>query len=120
KWKEWAEAYKVAIANYTENRDSPEALINNATIEWQNGSRAIAVPGKPSTVRGFSANLLLTEFAFFEQPDETWRAMLPSITNPLRGVKKVRIITTPNGKGKKTDELWHKEDKGRRMAWSRH
>ena len=120
KWKEWAEAYKFAIGNYTEDRDSAEALINSATIEWQNGSRAIAVPGKPSTVRGYSANILLTEFAFFEQPDETWRAMLPSVTNPLRGLKKVRIITTPNGKGNKTDELWHKDDAGRRMRWSRH
>ncbi len=119
KWKEWAEAYKFAITDYTEDRDSAEALINNATITWANGSRAIAVPGKPGTVRGFSANIVLTEFAFFEQPDETWRAMLPSITNPLRGVKKVRIITTPNGKGNKTDELWHKADEGR-MKWARH
>jgi phage FluMu gp28-like protein len=65
------------------------------------------VPGKPDTVRGYSANVLLTEFAFFEQPDATWRAILPSITNPLRGgVKKVRLITTPNGIGNKAYDLW--------------
>ena len=31
---------------------------------------------KPGTVRGFSMNVALTEFAFFEQPDETLRAVL--------------------------------------------
>jgi hypothetical protein len=45
----------------------------------------IAVPGKPDTVRGFSTNVVLTEFALFEQPEATWAAMGPSITNPLRG-----------------------------------
>lgn len=120
KWKEWAEAFDLAIDDYQEDREGgSETLIKSATIVFPNGSRAIAIPGKPSTVRGYSANVLLTEFAFFEQPDETWRAMLPSITNPLRGLKKVRLITTPNGKGNKTDELFHKEDTGR-MKWSRH
>jgi phage FluMu gp28-like protein len=121
KWKDWAEAFDLAIDDYQEDRPGgSETLINSATITFPNGSRAIAIPGKPSTVRGYSANILLTEFAFFEQPDETWRAMLPSITNPLRGLKKVRLITTPNGKGNKTDELWHLEDAGRRMKWARH
>jgi phage FluMu gp28-like protein len=76
-------------------------------ITFPGGSRVIAVPGKPDTVRGYSANVLLTEFAFFEQPDATWRAILPSITNPLRGgEKKVRLITTPNGIGNKAYDLW--------------
>ena len=123
KAKEWGEAYKVAIADYAEDRHSAEALIKSATIVWANGSRAIAVPANPATVRGYSANVLLTEFAFLENPDETWRAMLPSITNPLRGgLKKVRIITTPNGKGNTTDRLWHRDDvaAGGKMRWSRH
>jgi phage FluMu gp28-like protein len=120
KVKEWAEAFHVAVADYTEVRASGEALIKSAKITWPNGSKVIAVPANPDTVRGYSANIVLTEFAFLEQPGETWRAMLPSITNPLRGgLKKVRLITTPNGKGNKTDELWHKEDTGR-MRWSRH
>lgn len=116
KWKEWAEAYKFAIAEYAEDRTSAEALINSASIVWQNGSRAIAVPANPNTVRGYSANVLLTEFAFIEDPAAVWRAILPSITNPLRGgQKKVRIVTTPNGKGDKTHELWSKENN-----WSKH
>ena len=45
------------------------------------------------------------EFAFFENPEQTWRAIVPAVTNPLRGgVKKVRLITTPNGIGNKAHE----------------
>ncbi len=116
KWKEWAEAYKFAVEDYVEDRNSAQALINSASIVWQNGSRAIAVPANPNTVRGYSANVLLTEFAFIEDPAAVWRAILPSITNPLRGgQKKVRIVTTPNGKGDKTHDLWSKDNK-----WSKH
>ncbi|MGA2176152.1 MAG: terminase family protein [Verrucomicrobiota bacterium] len=113
KWKSWANTFNAAIHNYHENRDGgPEALLHSATITFPKGSRVIAVPGKPDTVRGYSANVLLSEFAFFENPDATWRAILPAITNPLRGgVKKVRLITTPNGIGNKAHDLWIKNYK---------
>ena len=91
-----------------------------AEIIFSNGSRARAVPGRPDTVRGRSASLLLTEFDFFEDPAATWRAVLPSITNPLRGgEKKVRLVTTPNGIGSAANKIWTKGD-GKKMAWSRH
>jgi phage FluMu gp28-like protein len=110
KWKHWAEAFQFALKDEKVTRESgPESLLQSATITFPHGSRVIAVPGKPDTVRGFSANVLLTEFAFFEQPDATWRAILPSITNPKSGgVKKVRLITTPNGLGNKAHDLWVK------------
>ena len=99
KCKEWSEGFDFAIADILEERPSPGALFSNATIVFPNKSRIICVPGKPDTVRGFSANVIMTEFAFFEDPDATWKAILPSVTNPLRGgEKKVRIISTPNGK----------------------
>lgn len=107
KVKEWTEVYKLAIADQIITRDGshPEALLKSAEVIFSNGSRVVAVPGKPDTVRGFSANVLLTEAAFFENLKMTWRAVLPSITNPMRGgLKKARIITTPNGKG----DLVHK------------
>jgi phage FluMu gp28-like protein len=107
KWKDWAESFKLAYANEEVARESSvEGLLKSATITFPHGSRVIAVPGKPDTVRGFSANVLLTEFAFFEQPDATWRAILPSVTNPMRGIKKVRLITTPNGIGNKAHDIW--------------
>lgn len=135
KVKEWTEAYKLAIEDVVETRESdhPQALLKSAEVIYPNASRVIAVPGKPDTVRGFSANVLLTEFAFFEKPKETWRAILPSITNPLRGgEKKCRVISTPNGKGDQFHsiirdnyrgpgaELDTPLDPNRRMKWSVH
>jgi phage FluMu gp28-like protein len=118
KWKTWAAAFHTAIDDYEEKRSgASENLLTAATITFPNGSRVFAVPGKPETVRGFSANVLLTEFAFFENPDETWRAIAPSITNPLRGgPKKVRIITTPNGIGNKAHDLWIKNFRPKNAA----
>lgn len=119
--KTWAEAFDLKIHDYEEKREGDsETLLKSAEIIFSNGSRMRAVPGKPSTVRGRSANLLLTEFDFFEQPAETWRAVLPSITNPLRGgEKKVRLITTPNGIGSAMNKIWTKADTDK-MRWSRH
>src|ERR1700677_3782458 len=110
KWKDWARAAKLDIADIEETRKGGQnSLLKSTSIIFPNGSRVIAVPGKPDTVRGYSANVLLTEFAFFEDPDATWRAILPSITNPMRGgLKKVRLITTPNGIGNKTHDIWVK------------
>jgi len=110
KWKDWAEWFKLSIQEYAEERDGgSEGLLTAATLLFPHGSRVIAVPGKPATVRGYSANILLTEFAFFEQPDLTWRALFPSIINSMRGgVKKVRLITTPNGIGNKAHDIWIK------------
>jgi phage FluMu gp28-like protein len=109
KWKEWAEMFHIAIAESEETRESGgESLLKAASITFPRGSRVIAVPGKPETVRGFSANVLMTEFAFFEQPEATWKALLPSVTNAKRGIKKVRLITTPNGIGNKAHDIWVK------------
>ncbi|HTH49118.1 MAG TPA: terminase family protein [Candidatus Limnocylindria bacterium] len=110
KWKDWAAAFDIAIADIAEQREGgSETLLKSTTITFPGGSKVIAVPGRPDTVRGDSLNVLLTEFAFFENPDATWRAILPTITNPLRGgEKKVRLISTPNGQGNKFHELWSK------------
>jgi phage FluMu gp28-like protein len=119
--KTWSEACDLKIADYKEEREgTSETLLKSAEITFANGSRIRAVPGKPDTVRGRSVNIALTEFDFFENAAMTWRAILPSITNPLRGgEKKVRIWTTPNGAGGAMQKLWEKEDTGK-MKWSRH
>ena len=76
KAKEWAEAFDLKIADYQERREgsSSETLLKSAEVIFSNKSRIRAVPGKPDTVRGRSANVLLTEFDFFENPAATWRA----------------------------------------------
>lgn len=127
KCREWAEAYKLAITDQITVNESwnPQSLAKSTEIIFANGSRIVAVPGRPDTVRGFSANVLLTEFAFFEDDEATWRAILPSITNPLRGgEKKIRVISTPNGKQgrffKIVDENLLNPQPGRKMKWAVH
>jgi len=119
--KLWAEAYELHIEDFKIVREGGAGtLLRSAEILYHNGSKHFAVPGKPDTVRGESTNVGLTEFDFFEQPAATWRALLPSIINPLRGgEKKVRIVTTPNGKGGAMHKIWTKEDSAK-MKWSRH
>lgn len=115
KAREHAAAFAVALAGYTEDRDGAEALLKTAEIRWPNGSRLIAIPANPDTARGYSANLLLDEFAFHENPDAIWRAIYPSISNPLKGRYAIRVVSTPNGLGNKYADLWHKAE-----GWSRH
>lgn len=99
KCKQHIEAFtSVKIAEEIVERDAAGALMRSDTIIFDNGSRIIAVPGKPDTVRGFSADIWMDEFAFFEDPAATWKAILPSISNPLRGLKTAFLTSTPNGK----------------------
>src|SRR5688500_16375925 len=111
KAKEWATGLKFKIADYREAPgDVPYSIARTGSteIKWSNGSRLIALPANPATIRGYSANLILTEFAFHENPDAIWRAIYPAISNPLRGgLKKLRIISTPNGLNNRFAQLWH-------------
>lgn len=121
--KLWADAWDFHIKDIFEEREgnTSQHLLKSAEILFENGSRMRAVPGKPDTVRGRSANVILTEFDFFEQPAATWKAILPSITNPLRGgEKKVRIGTTPNGTGSAAHKIFTKDDSQDKLKWSRH
>lgn len=119
KVKEWIRALGVCYSDRVEALQHVSEQAHG--IELANGSRCLAVPGKPDTVRGMSANIWLDEFAFFEQPDATWRAILPSITNPLRGGEKRVIITsTPNGrggKGKRFYDIVHSSQRRQKIAW---
>jgi hypothetical protein len=41
---------------------------SSTEIRFTNGSRITALPARKETIRGYSANLILTEFAFHEDP----------------------------------------------------
>ena len=75
-------------------------------VELPNGSRIISLPANPDTVRGFSGNVFLDEFAFHGDADSIWRAMYPTVT---RGYK-VRISSTANGKSNMFYRLWSEGD----------
>ena len=128
KCKEWSEAFRLSIESYTEDRKYGEALLKVAEIRFGNGSRIVAIPANPATARGYSANVILDEFAYHEDPDAIWAAMFPSLTNPLAGtfmrrvhalfageqysgmhrVMKIRVVSTFNGRDNKFFHLWEK------------
>ncbi len=88
--------------------DKPDC--RTSEVRFSNGSRILALPANPDTVRGYSANLVLDEFAFHEKPDRIYEAIYPAISNPLRGKLKIRIISTPAGRNSKFFEIWNKSD----------
>lgn len=106
KAKKWAEAVKLTVDSYEELRSSANSLIAQANIKFANGARIIALPANPNTARGYSGNLVLDEFAIHDKPAEIWAAIYASITNPLAGEKKLRIVSTPKGRGNMFAELW--------------
>lgn len=129
KCREWANAFKIALEEFSESRRG-EALMKQAEIRFRNGSRIIAIPANSSTARGYSANVVLDEFAYHEDPDAIWAAMFPSLTNPLAGTflerverlagqgdvesvrrdMKIRVVSTFNGRDNKFFELWEKRE----------
>lgn len=97
-------------------------------INLPNGSRIVGLPANPDTARGWSANILLDEFALHKDSREIWSAMFPTVT---RGYK-IRIISTFKGKSNKFYEMffsaptlqWYRgpeyEYIGDRGGWSKH
>jgi phage FluMu gp28-like protein len=71
-------------------------------VELPIGSRILSLPSNPDTVRGFSGNVFLDEFAFHRDTESIWRAMYPTVT---RGYG-IRITSTPNGKQNMFYRLW--------------
>ena len=128
KAKEWHLAYNMAIVDIAEDRGGlAEGLLRSTEISFSNGSKIIAIPSNPSTARGYSANVILDEFAYHEDPQAIWSAMFPSTTNKLAGtfldrwralVKgectdirrdlKLRVVSTFNGRNNKFFQLWEK------------
>jgi phage FluMu gp28-like protein len=70
------------------------------------GSRITALPANPDTARGFSANVLLDEFAYHQDSREIWRALFPVISAGFRLI----VISTPNGKANKFYDLMTGDD----------
>ena len=95
-----------------ERRDL-DAEYKTFELLYPGGSRITAVPASPDTARGFSANMFLDEFAFHANSKAIWGAAFPIISK--KGLK-LRVTSTPNGKGNKFYELMTGDD----PVWSRH
>jgi len=100
-------------AGFKELEVNFDATTKALEVELAGGSRITALPANPDTARGFSASVLLDEFAFHQDSRSIWKALFPVISKP--GLK-LRVISTPNGKGNKFYELMTGADDG----WSRH
>lgn len=91
-----------------------EPGIKALEVALPGGSRITALPASADTARGFSANVMLDEFAFHKDSRAIWKALFPVISAGW----KIRVVSTPNGKGNKFYELM--TDVGLAEVWSRH
>lgn len=74
--------------------------------------RIIGLPANPVTVRGFSGDVFLDEFAMHENDRDIWAAMFPSL---LRGDGELDVASTPHGR----HNLFYELQFNRRFACSR-
>lgn len=111
--KPHAKAYGAAIEEIEgEMRTPAGASYKTLEVAFENGARVTALPANPDTARGFSANVFLDEFAIHQDSRAIWSALYPVVT---RGYK-LRVASTPKGKGNKFYELMTGDD----AIWSRH
>ena len=102
-------SYEYSEDDYTEG-----ARVKALEVRLAGGSRVTALPAHPDTARGFSANVLLDEFAFHADSRKIWAALFPVIS----AGHKLRVVSTPNGKANKFHELMTGRDPDN--PWSRH
>ncbi len=95
-------------------------------IKFPNGSRILALPANPRTMRGFPGNVILDEFGHHEGSYAIWAAASRQVALG----HKVRILSTPNGEQGKffdlarefglTDGVPPEPNPVRRGPWSWH
>lgn len=110
--KRHCKAYEVGFEAYESDVEFNGASYKQFEVTLPQGSRITALPANPDTARGFSASVFLDEFAFHKDSHAIWKALFPVISAGHR----LRITSTPNGKGNKFYELMTGKDE----IWSRH
>lgn len=103
--KRHLQAYQAAF-EAIESEWRGEAIYRALEVALPGGSRITALPANPDTARGFSANVFLDEFAFHADSRRIWAALFPVIS----AGHKLRVVSTPNGKGNKFYDLITGED----------
>ncbi len=96
-----AQAYDIAAEEIESDYEVDGRQYKMSELHFPNGSTITGLPANPDTARGWSANVLLDEFAFHKDSRAIWTALFPTIT---RGYK-MRVVSTPNGKQNKFYEL---------------
>lgn len=93
--------------------DVEQATYKAQEVRFPGGSRVTAISASPDAARGFGGNMLFDEFAFHADSRRIWGSAFPVAA---RGGHKIRVISTPNGKGNKFFELMTATDN----VWSKH
>ncbi len=73
------------------------------SLELDGGGRCMFFPSNPDTVRGFTGNVFLDEFAFHKRPEEIYKALFSTAVN---NGHKFCIASTPAGEIGEFYELW--------------
>ena len=110
KVKNWALACKTFsnLVDFSENASS---------VTFNNGSRVISLPANPASLRGWSGDVILDEFAMIENDEEIFQAVLPVITSKMTGKQKtLTICSTPTSLDTQFSKIWHTND----SSWSKH
>lgn len=90
-----------------------DVVANVLEARFPQGSKIIALPSKPETVRGFSGDVIMDEASFFDRGHEVYQAVFPTITR--KPDYKLIAISTPRSKkdvfyflweSAKDDPLW--------------
>lgn len=110
--KRHATAYKLGFEANEFDWQGDSGSYKALEVTLPGGSKITALPANPDTARGFSANVFLDEFAFHKDSHAIWKALFPVISAGW----KLRVTSTPNGKGNKFYELATGSDD----VWSRH
>lgn len=102
------ELFRKVIAFARMFEDLPETTEDNKTsIAFVNGSRIVALPGTPDTIRGFSGpRLVVIDEAAFTS-DALYKAVRPMLAV---NSGKLVLLSTPNGKLGFYFEAWENQD----------
>ena len=80
--------------DYYDQRHFSGTSIKQLEIHLPNRVRIIGLPANPQTMRGFTGDVFLDEFAMHTEDRDIWAAIFPSI---LRGDGELDVASTPKG-----------------------
>ena len=112
--KPWCASYGAAFDAFDEDFKGDSGIVYKAhEVLFPHGSRITALPSNPDTARGFTANVVLDEFAIHHDSRKIWWALVPSVS---RDDLKLRVLSTPRGK----DNMFYELMTAQNSEWSRH
>lgn len=93
-------------AGYCDSRYFEGTAFKQLEITLPGGVRIIGLPANAATVRGFTGDVFLDEFAMHRDDRDIWAAVFPTL---LRDDGELDVASTPKGKGNLFYRLSHNE-----------